>query len=217
MVKALQSANEASKISGMLLNREPDDRASHTETPLQERLGHELLKTALFLLFVIIPIRFFVLTPFIVSGSSMDPTFENGDYLIIDQLSMRFGDPDRYDVIVFRYPYNPSKYFIKRVIGLPGEHVVIANGSVTVFNEENPDGLAVPPPSEGFATTGNVDITLGENEYFVMGDNRDASSDSRAWGPLNRTYIVGTPLVRLLPPGELGFSPGSVKSEEQAN
>ncbi len=92
------------------------------------------------LLSLFFPIRLFVAQPFIVSGASMDPTFETGEYLIVDQLSYHFDDPVRGQVVIFKYPKDESKYFIKRVIGLPGETVQIEGTDVTIFNESNPDG-----------------------------------------------------------------------------
>lgn len=182
------------------------------ETPQRQsflrRAGSEIFKVILLIVFVILPIRAFVAQPFIVSGSSMVPTFNNGDYLIVNQLSLRLHNPSRNDVVIFKYPQNPEKYFIKRIIGLPGERVTISSGSVMVYNEEHPEGLSVPEPTEQSITVGDLDITLSESEYFVMGDNRESSSDSRVWGPLERKFIVGTPLIRLLPISEVEFSPG---------
>ncbi len=188
------------------------DRASRS---LQENLGHELLKVALILLFVVLPIRLFIAQPFIVSGASMDPTFKNNDYLIVDQLSFKFEHPKRLDVVIFKYPYNKSKYFIKRIIGLPGERVIVSNGKVSVYVASSEEPTVIPPPYIDVVTSGDIDIRLGETEYFVLGDNRDASSDSRVWGPLEENLIVGTPLVRLLPAKSAAFSPGQMSEEEE--
>ena len=140
--------------------------------------------------------------------------FHNNEYLIVDQLTYRFRDPERGEVIIFRYPHDPSKYFIKRVIGLPGETVSIENNTITIINEKNPDGLILEEPYIGnVVTDGNQSITLAENEYFVMGDNRDHSSDSRSWGALEEDKIVGRAWLRLFPPTELSFLPGSYSSQ----
>ena len=101
----------------------------------------ELLRFALIALIIVIPIRIFIMEPFVVSGSSMFPTFDNGDYLIVDKLSYKISDPQRNDVVIFKYPNDKTKFFIKRVIGLPNETVDIKDGVVTIINSENPFGL----------------------------------------------------------------------------
>jgi signal peptidase I len=195
-----------------------DDGAQADRAPrsLQENLGHELLKVALILLFVVLPIRLFIAQPFIVSGSSMDPTFENKDYLIVDQLSLKFDTPERFDVVIFQYPYNKSKYFIKRIIGLPGERIVVSGGDVMVYPVEAAEPELIPAPYAGVITTGDIDIRLGESQYFVLGDNRGASSDSRVWGPLERELIVGKPLLRLFPAEHASFAPGKLMPLEES-
>jgi signal peptidase I len=169
----------------------------------------ELIRFVFIAVFIVLPIRIFVAQPFIVSGASMDPTFENGEYLIVDELSYRFEDPQRGDVVIFKYPLDTSKYFIKRIIGLPKEHLTIAGNTIVVQNNENPNGLSLDEKFLSHQTFGNVDIVLGDDEYFVMGDNRPASSDSRIWGPLKKEFIVGRALVRLLPVTRINLFPGS--------
>jgi len=146
-------------------------------------------------------VRYFLIQPFLVNGSSMEPNFESGDYILINEISYRFREPQRGEVIVFHYPNNEKTYFIKRVIGLPKERVIIKNGEVKIFNNSNPNGFVIKenylPATE--KTSGNIDKTLGENEYFVMGDNRDFSFDSRQWGALKKTEIVGLAWLRLWP------------------
>lgn len=151
-------------------------------------------------------IRLYIAQPFIVSGSSMVPNFEHGDYLIIDELSYHMREPERGEVVVFRYPNDPSKYFIKRVIALPDETVSIANNKVSVKNSAGTEVLNEPYVAG--LTSGKLDRTLGPNEYFVMGDNREASSDSRSWGPVPREHIVGRALVRLFPIAQAQVLPG---------
>jgi signal peptidase I len=173
----------------------------------------DFLKIVLIALAIIIPIRYFVFQPFIVSGSSMEPNFQNGQYLIIDELSYYFHQPARGDIIVLRYPRDIKQFFIKRIIGLPGEKVQIDNGKVTIFNDTHPKGVALNEtylPNQGLSylhdnilVGGSKTLTLGSDEYFMMGDNRLASSDSRDWGPLPRKDIVGRVLVRVLPLNEL--------------
>lgn len=168
----------------------------------------ELVRFALIALLVVIPIRILVAQPFVVSGSSMQPTFENGDYLIIDELSYRLGEPKRYDVVVFRYPGDTKKFFIKRIIGLPNETVVIQGEDVIIKNEENLQGFKIEQPYVKQNSVGELAYKLKDSEYFVLGDNRRASSDSRFWGPVHRKYLIGKPVLRLLPTTSIGINPG---------
>lgn len=174
----------------------------------------DIVRFGLFALVIVLPIRWFVAQPFIVSGASMESTFHDKEYLIIDQLTYRFAAPERGDVIVFKYPSDHSKYFIKRVIGLPGDTVVIADGRVTIKNAAHPEGVML---DESYIQGGHDDLqqttALGEGEYFVMGDNRDHSSDSRAWGTLKYDEIIGRVLLRLLPPHRAGFLPGTASAD----
>lgn len=175
----------------------------------------ELIRFVLIAVFVVLPIRVFIAQPFIVSGSSMDPTFENGEYLIVDEISYRFEEPLRGDVVIFKYPNDPSKYFIKRVIGLPGETVVISGNSVQIKNEFSPDGMLLDESYLSHLTLSRIDVTLADDEYFVMGDNRTASSDSRIWGPLPRDLIIGRAFVRLLPVTKMDLFPGVHRYESE--
>jgi signal peptidase I len=142
----------------------------------------------------------------------MDPTFEHGQYLIVDQVTYRFNEPKRGDVIVFRYPNDTRQFFIKRVIGLPGETIKITDNSIIIYNESHPKGLTLKEPYIKNKTShqnGGIQTTeLKNSEYFVLGDNRLQSSDSRSWGTLKRNLIIGRPLIRLLPPSSLSFFPG---------
>lgn len=133
----------------------------------------------------------------------MFPTFHDGDYLIVDQISYQFKDPERGSVVIFKYPNDTSKYFIKRLIGLPGEKVSIKNGIVTINDQLTLDDSYITEKQPD-----NLEVTLGEDEYFVMGDNRSHSSDSRTWGPLGSEYIIGRPVVQLLPIQHLDILPG---------
>ncbi|MEO8065434.1 MAG: signal peptidase I [Candidatus Doudnabacteria bacterium] len=169
----------------------------------------DFLKIILVALLIIVPIRYFVFQPFIVSGSSMEPNFSNGQYLIIDELSYRLGSPQRGQIVVLHYPKDPKQFFIKRVIGLPGEKIGVDNGKVIVFNDQHPEGVTIDEPylpnqslsypHDAAIVGGKKILTLASDEYFMMGDNRLASSDSRDWGPLERKYMVGRVLVRVLP------------------
>ncbi|KPJ73414.1 hypothetical protein AMJ48_01510 [Parcubacteria bacterium DG_74_1] len=160
----------------------------------------EITKIVIIALLIVVPIRTFLFQPFFVRGESMTPAFENGDYLIIDEISYRFQDPQRGEVIVFKYPNDPSQRYIKRIIGLPGETVEIKDGIVAISNQKEPYVLDESDylPSDIF-TPGEILISLAEDEYFVLGDNRRASADSRRWGSLARQNIIGRVLLRAWP------------------
>lgn len=168
----------------------------------------ETVKFIVLALIIVTPIRMFIAQPFIVNGSSMDPTFATGQYLIVDELSYHLGDPARGDVIILRYPNDPKKFFIKRVIGLPNETLELHDGAVTIKNTEYPEGFALTEPYIKYTKNDTMTKTLGVEEYFVMGDNRAASSDSRYWGVVPRGLIVGRALVRLLPIASAAVLPG---------
>lgn len=178
----------------------------------KESFFKEIIKFALLAAVIVLPIRLFIAQPFVVSGGSMDPTFGNGQYLIVDQISYRFEEPKRGDVIIFKYPLDTKKFFIKRIIGLPLETVEMRDGQIFIRNGENKNGLALKEPYIDDARksrSGELSITLKDDEYFVMGDNRNESSDSRIWGPLKRRLIVGRPFVRLFPVGKISLLPGA--------
>ena len=178
----------------------------------QENFFVELLKFFLIAVVIVIPIRLWVAQPFIVSGASMEPTFDTGQYLIIDELSYDFSAPQRGDVVIFRYPLNTSEFFIKRIIGLPGETVTIQDGKVLITDTKGTTRLLPEPYIANQGNGGPQSTTLTNDQYFVMGDNRPDSSDSRIWGPVPRSDIVGRALVRLLPVEKLGTSPGEFHS-----
>ncbi len=174
----------------------------------------ELGKLLLLAVFVVVPFRMFVAQPFIVDGASMDPTFHTGEYLIVDELSYHFKAPERGSVLIFKYPKDPSKYFIKRVIGLPGETVMITNGTVTIKNSAHPEGFTLAEPYIQFTKSDSSTSTLGPTEYFVMGDNRAGSADSRLWGTVPKANIIGRPIVRFWPPT---IWPGATHFDDQTN
>lgn len=150
-------------------------------------------------LLIILPVRYFIIQPFFVRGESMAPNFSNSDYLIIDELSYRFKEPHRGDVVVFKFPQDKSQFYIKRIIGLPQETVEIKNNQITINNREFPTGFILSEFYINEATPGEIKIKLDANEYFVLGDNRDASSDSRRWGPLYKNLIIGRAWLRAWP------------------
>lgn len=164
---------------------------------------------------IAIPIRFFIAEPFIVNGASMDPTFSTGQFLVVDRLTYRFEQPRRGDVIVFEYPNNPSVYYIKRVIGLPGERVRMVDGRIYIENASTSEKFMLEEPYvQKYHSSSDTLILpenrqpLGPNQYIVMGDNRAESSDSRVWGPLDSNFIVGRPLIRLTPLTAITLLPG---------
>lgn len=182
----------------------------------------EIIKIIALAFVIIFPIRVFLFQPFFVQGASMEPNFEDGQYLIVNELGYKkttialgdikffsvgaFKEIPRQKTIVFRYPNDPSKYFIKRIIGLPGEKIEIKNGGVKIFNDENPAGFVLDESAYlGAETRTNKDIvmTLKDNEFFVMGDNRQFSSDSRVWGPITDDNIIGEVLLRAWPLNEI--------------
>ena len=174
----------------------------------------ELVRFALIALVIVVPIRVFIAQPFVVSGSSMFPTFENSQYLIVDELSYRLSEPKRDDVIIFRYPNDTTKFFIKRIIGLPNETVDIKGNEVTITNMEHPNGLKLDQPYVKNMADNNVHLKLKDGEYFVMGDNRSGSSDSRYWGPVPRELLIGKAFLRLLPISKIGALPGKYEQAE---
>ena len=150
---------------------------------------------------IVAPVRLFIFEPFIVVGESMEPNYHSWDYLIIDKLSYRLREPKRGEVIIFSPPVDPNRYYIKRIIGLPGETIVLKDDKIYIFNQEHPQGFVLQEsylPS-GSHYYGELKTTLKDNEYFVLGDNREESYDSRRWGPLKKNLIVGRVLFALKP------------------
>lgn len=168
------------------------------------RFLFEVVKVVVIALAIIIPVRLYLFQPFYVKGASMEPTFYDNEYLIINEIDYRFREPKRGDVVVLKYPKDPSQFFIKRVIGLPGETLEFHNGTVVIVNAEHPDGAELDESAyldPNVQTSGGAPVTLAEGEYFVMGDNRPSSLDSRSsiLGPVTRSSFVGHAWFRVWP------------------
>lgn len=161
----------------------------------------EVLEVAVIAVVAVFVVRTFLVQPFLVSGSSMSPNFSNGDYVLVDELTYDFRAPQRGEVVVFHDPQDYSTYFIKRVIGLPGERVTVKNDTVTVYNAAHPNGFVLDESylPKGTDTSGTYDFTLSSSTYLALGDNRQFSYDSRMWGPLPKSDVVGLVRVRLWP------------------
>ncbi|MFA7314527.1 MAG: signal peptidase I [Candidatus Magasanikbacteria bacterium] len=159
----------------------------------------ELIKIAFLAGITIFVIRAFIFKPFYVKGKSMEPTFYEQDYLIIDEISYRFHEPKRGEMVVLHSPIS-TDFYLKRIIGLPGERVKIENGKVVVYNDDNPKGMILNETYlNEVSTAGSVSFTLGDDKYFVLGDNRNASFDSRSFGAISRDSIVGKVWLRSWP------------------
>jgi signal peptidase I len=163
----------------------------------------EIIKIVIIALLIVIPIRYFLFQPFLVRGQSMEPNFENGDYLIIDEISYRLKEPQRGEVIVFRYPDQPSQRFIKRIIGLPGETIEIKDGKVMIIKDDQTEVLDesqyLPKGLETKSGIQGDKFSIPDNKFFVLGDNRSVSADSRSWGLLPRENIIGRVYLRIWP------------------
>lgn len=180
-----------------------------------ERIFHalwEVIKTVAFIILAAVVIRAFLVQPFFVQGQSMETNFHDGNYLLVNQLSYKFGQPQRGDVVVFKAPPEPSENYIKRIIGLPGETVELRNGKVVIYNAEHRDGVTLdesyePANADTLPESAQTRWELGPNQYFVLGDNRlpDKSSDSRAWGLLDKNLLIGKAWLRVYPLAQFGF------------
>lgn len=160
----------------------------------------ELVKIVVISFVIILAVRFFLMEPFYVKGASMEPNFHDHQYLVIEKLSYRFDEPKRGDVVVFRYPADPKQFFIKRVIGLPGEHILVENGGVYLVTKDSekliPESYIPEITKTDLPLKGYGDVTLGSDEYFLLGDNRTESLDSRVFGPVKKDFIIGRTWIR---------------------
>lgn len=209
----LHCANERERIQFTRMAEPVDEKAQNE--PRKESWT-EFLRFAALAAAIVIPIRLFIAQPFVVSGASMVPAFESGHYLIIDEVSYRFEEPKRGEVVVFRFPLEPDKFLIKRIAGLPGETVEIHDESVIIKNRTHPQGFFWQQGEiSGGGRRASQSVTLEDDEYFVLGDNRGESADSRLWGALQRHYIIGRPLVRLFPVTQIELFPGTWPPSER--
>jgi len=165
----------------------------------------EVVQIVLIAAVIIIPIRYWLVKPFIVKGASMEPNFYNDEYLIVDEISYDFREIVRGEVIVFIPPNNPSQFYIKRVVGLPGETISLRDGVMTIINEEHPEGVVLEESYISEYTSGRDSRVLADNEYYVVGDNRDASYDSRSFGPIKEDAITGRAWLRGYPIDRIGI------------
>ncbi|MFA6307809.1 MAG: signal peptidase I [Patescibacteria group bacterium] len=192
--KNIEQENLLPKENDMDMSNFSEDNEDGLIFSWLKKLGilvFEIVKVVLISLAIILPIRLFLVQPFYVEGASMEPTFYQNEYLIIDEISYRFNEVQRGEVIIFKNPKDTKSYFIKRVIALPGETVAIKDGQVFIDEE-----ILEEPYIENLATDSHEPITLGDNEYFAMGDNRTNSLDSRVIGPVHKDYIIGRVWIR---------------------
>lgn len=188
----------------VLLNTQPKEKKeeNNKETKVSIwRYIFDFAKLIVFALVIVWLIHQFVLQPFVVFGPSMEPNFYDKDYLIVEKVSYYFRSPKRGEVVIFS-PEEKDNFLIKRVIGLPNERVVIKNGDIFIYNEDYPQGIKLQEsdylPSI-YSTPGDIDCSLKDNEYFLLGDNRHISLDSRSFGPIPEEQIVGRPVFRGYP------------------
>lgn len=189
-------------------NKTKDARAIIRRAPWYSSTK-EILRFIVTVGFFFIVIKTFIMQPFLVQQQSMQPTIEPYDYIIVDRFTYQFlREPTRGEVIVFRSKED-DRYLIKRIIGLPGERILVENNTTTVFNIENKNGMKLNEAYvKNVAVNTKVDKTLGEKEYFVMGDNRPASLDSRMIGAVTREQITGRTFLRLFPFTNISLFPG---------
>ncbi len=164
----------------------------------------EILRIVFISVAIIIPVRYYLIQPFYVKGASMEPNFHDHEYLLIDEISYRFREPARGEIVVFRYPRDQKEFFIKRIIGLPGETVELRDNAIYIYNDDNPEGflldeLSYLSPEVKTVSLGEDTIALGNDEYFLLGDNRSRSMDSRQFGSVQKSLIVGRAIIRGYP------------------
>jgi signal peptidase I len=184
----------------------PEQTTSLQKIQKIARSAWETAQTVIIALLVALAVRYYIAQPFLVSGASMEPDFHNGNFLIVDEISYRVKSPSRGDVIVFKYPGDRSEYFIKRIIGLPHEQLTVSDNTVRITMQNGSSTILLEPYIKpDLRGNQEKEVTLGENEYFVMGDNRGNSFDSRNWGPLKAEDITGIVRLRVFPFSQFGI------------
>ena len=203
--------------SDSLSNDITDNQTTQEQKTSFKELFISSVTTVIVVLAIVIPVRMYIGKPFLVNGQSMDPAFATWDYLLIDVFTYQFlHDPERGDIVVFKAPISNHKYFIKRIVALPNERIEIKDGRVIIYNNEFKEGFELKEPyvANYNKSYNNVNITLKDDEYFVMGDNRKGSYDSRFWGPLKKDAIVGRAFARLFPFTKIDLFPADYKYNE---
>lgn len=212
--KCLLSRSSFPCILGALMNTNAVQPS--TQSPAPKSRFRNFLENVLYIVIaagLALFVQAFIARPFIVNGSSMDPTFKSNDYLIVDELTYKFREPARGDVVIFRAPPEPNKFYIKRIIGLPGETISINGTKVTIINTAHPDGFTLDESFIAHPQQSTLSMKIPEGQYFVMGDNRAGSYDSRSWGTLPETNIRGRAFLRLLPFKSISVFPGEESYE----
>ncbi|MCF7906962.1 signal peptidase I [Patescibacteria group bacterium] len=170
----------------------------------------DIIKLAVIAFLIVWPIHHFIFQPFYVVGPSMEPNFYDQDYLIVSKINYRLNFPTRGQVVVFHPPENDKDYLIKRVIGLPKEKILIEGGSVYIINPQDNKKQELNENAylaSGLTTPGKIELELAENEYYLLGDNRSMSMDSRSFGPVPRERITGLVFLRGWPFSAFGLIP----------
>jgi len=168
----------------------------------------EIITTA-FAIFVVLFL--FIVQIHEVNGDSMLPNFHNGEYVLTDKLTYKFREPQRGEIVIFKAPPRPRDEYIKRLIGLPGERIKIQDNQIIIYNDGHPEGFILHEDylENGIVTQGksaippNTVFTIPDGNYLVFGDNRENSSDSRHWGPVPKSMLVGRAVIRIWPPTAL--------------
>lgn len=222
-----KKAPKAEKIAESSVTKEPGTGLKNEE---KKSLLYEIVKTVLTIAFIFVAVRYFIVQPFLVVGSSMEPNFHEGQYLFVNELTYRVKAPARGDVIVFKHPdetctahvdssfinrifiQGPCRNYIKRIVGLPGERISVENGKIKIVNNKTPEGFFLDEKDyvpSNLKLFGNQTVDIDKKEYYVIGDNREpnGSSDSREWGVLPKSHITGKAWLTIAPISDFGFLP----------
>ena len=172
----------------------------------------DIIETIVVAAAIFVVVYLFLLQPHQVRGASMEPNLSDGQYILTDKISYRFDKPRRGDIIVFKAPVDPNFDYIKRIIGLPGESIQIKGGKIIIQNTTHPKGFVLEEPYKingsdqpGTLLEDNKEFKISEDNYFVLGDNRNQSFDSREWGELSRKNIIGKTWLRYWPISKFSF------------